>query len=232
MSADAPLAAGSLSALGGAQGSRASDPPDPALRVTAQRWANVAFALSALLAAVMRLSTAAPQERWLPPIVGMAAVNGLIAVLFLLRRPVLVFGSPAQLVSCLPTMIGFALALKLAPRLTDWPWHAHGLFAAAALLTLVSFLRLGSSFGVLPALRQTVERGPYSLVRHPAYAGELIMALACLSAGPSLTAATAWLLLLPGVVWRICSEEAVLRSDAAYRAYAQRVRWRLLPGVW
>jgi protein-S-isoprenylcysteine O-methyltransferase Ste14 len=211
-----------------------SAPAAPAERATSasERWANIAFALSALLAAVMRLASTPLEQWWLPAIVGISAINGLIGVLFLLRRPVLVLGTPSQLASCLPTMLGFALAVRLAPPLENWLWHAHALFAAAALLTLAAFLRLGTSFGVLPALRQTVDRGPYALVRHPAYAGELLMALACFSAGPSLLAASAWLLLLPGVLWRIAAEETVLGSAADYQAYAHRVCWRLVPGLW
>jgi protein-S-isoprenylcysteine O-methyltransferase Ste14 len=39
------------------------------------------------------------------------------------------------------------------------------------------------------------------------------------------------------VVWtcqvaRILSEEKLLGTDAAYRAYTLRTRWRLIPGVW
>ncbi len=180
----------------------------------------------------MRLVTAAPGEWWLPPVLGLAAVNGLVGVLFFLRRPVVLLGSVPQLLSCLPTMIGFGLAIRFAPPLSQWPWPAHGLFAGGTILTLAAFVSLGRSFGVLPALRHTVVRGPYRLIRHPAYAGELLMALACLAADPTPLAATAWLLLLPGVVWRIRVEEAVLSSDAPYTAYAKRVGWRLLPGIW
>lgn len=197
-----------------------------------EAWTNAAFALSALAAAVMRLADAAPGEWWLPAVIGIAAINGLIAGLFLLRRPVISLGSTMQLVSCLPTMIGFGLAVRLAPELSQWAWYAHGLFAAGAVMTIAAFLALGSSFAVMPALRQTVIRGPYQLVRHPAYAGELLMALACFTAGPSLIALVPWLLLLPGVAWRILAEESVLRSDDVYAEYQTRVRWRLAPGIW
>ena len=197
-----------------------------------EAWSNAAFAASALVAAVMRLATAAPGERWLPAVLGIAAINVLIAVLFLLRRPVVALGTPCQLASCLPTMVGFGLAVRLAPELAAWPWHAHALFGGGALLTLAAFLSLGGSFAVFPALRKTVCRGPYRLIRHPAYAGELLMAGACFLAGPSPVALLPWLLLAPGVVWRIVSEEAVLRRDEGYLRYGQPVRWRLLPGLW
>ena len=195
-------------------------------------WADRAIVVTALISAVMRIASASPGEWWLPPIIGIAAIHGLVVVLFCLSRPVVLFGSLTQFVSCLPTMIGLGLALRFAPPLGEWPWPAHVLFAAGVALTLVAFISLGRSFGVLPALRKTIVRGPYGWIRHPAYAGELLMAVACLAAGPSLLALAAWLLLLPGVVWRILSEESVLAADESYIAYQTAVRWRLLPGVW
>ena len=194
--------------------------------------ANLAFAISAAITAVMRVVSAQPGERLLPAVAGIAAINALIAVLFLLRRPLIALGSWMQVVSCLPTMIGFGLSLRLAPRLAEWPWPAHALFACGAALTIAAFLSLGGSFGVLPALRGAVTRGPYRFVRHPAYAGELVMAAACFAAGPSLAAILPWLLLLPGVVWRIRAEESVLVRDEEYARYQWHVRWRLVPGIW
>lgn len=197
-----------------------------------EAWANRAFALSALVAAVMRCWWAAPGELWLPAVIGVAAINGLIAALFFVRRPLVSLGNPWQLASCLPTMIGSGLALRLAPELPGWPAAAHALFAIGALITLGSLAWLGRSFGVMPALRQTIQGGPYRFVRHPAYAGELIMMLACFLAGPSLAAASVWLLLAPGVVWRILTEETLLSADPDYQAYRRQVRSRLVPGVW
>lgn len=197
-----------------------------------ESWSNAAFALSALSAAVMRLASSPAAQLWTPAVTGIAAINGLIAVLFLIRRPVVAIGTTRQLASCLPTMVGFGLAVRLAPQPMAWSWPAHVLFALGALVTIAAFVSLGSSFGVLPALRRVVDRGPYRCMRHPAYAGELMMAAACFIAGPSLLTVAAWLLLLPGVVWRILCEEAILAEDQAYAGYRQRVRWRLLPGVW
>ena len=197
-----------------------------------EAWANAAFAASAATAAVMRLASAPPADWLLPGVLGIAAINALIAVLFVLRRPVVSLGNAAQLVSCLPTMIGFGLAVRLAPQLSQWPWYAHTAFAAGALLTIAAFVALGSSFGVFPALRRAVVRGPYRLVRHPAYAGELLMAAACFAAGPSLVATLPWLLLLPGVVWRILAEESILSGDSNYATYRQNTRWRLFPAIW
>jgi len=106
------------------------------------------------------------------------------------------------------------------------------LFATGAVMTIGALAWLGRSFGVMPAQRQTVIGGPYRFVRHPAYAGEMLVMLACFLAGPSPAAASVWLLLIPGIAWRILAEEAVLAADAGYEAYRRQVRWRLIPGIW
>jgi protein-S-isoprenylcysteine O-methyltransferase Ste14 len=185
-----------------------------------------------MIAAMMRLVISPLAEWWTPVVIGVAAINGLIAALFLIRRSVVAVGTFPQLVSCLPTMIGFGLAVRLAPTPLGWPWYAHALFATGVLMTIGAFLSLGTSFGVLPALRAVVVRGPYRLIRHPAYLGELMMALACFVAGPSMWALSAWLLLFPGVMWRILAEERVLSRHDAYGEYRRRVCWRLVPGLW
>jgi protein-S-isoprenylcysteine O-methyltransferase Ste14 len=38
---------------------------------------------------------------------------------------------------------------------------------------------------------------------------------------------------LPGLIWRILDEEKLLKKDLpGYRAYAQKVRHRLVPYLW
>lgn len=78
-----------------------------------------------------------------------------------------------------------------------------------------------------------ITSGPYAYVRHPMYAG-IILLFVCV--GPAL--ASIWAL-LPGVligllfVVRTALEDRMLLGElAGYREYSQRVRWRLLPGVW
>lgn len=77
------------------------------------------------------------------------------------------------------------------------------------------------------------ERGAYSRVRHPMYLGLLAvmggLALALGSLAGVVAAA------VPGALLalRIVVEEQLLRECLpGYVAYADRVRWRLLPGIW
>jgi protein-S-isoprenylcysteine O-methyltransferase Ste14 len=81
---------------------------------------------------------------------------------------------------------------------------------------------------------QTVAtRGPYRYVRHPGYAGFAVGFF-----GTSLALGSLWAILPAGLVAcllavRTVLEDRTLQDElAGYRDYAQRVRYRLLPGVW
>ena len=52
-------------------------------------------------------------------------------------------------------------------------------------LVIVGKMTLGRSFGVVPANRGVVVRGPYGVVRHPIYAGYLLTHIGFLAANPS-----------------------------------------------
>jgi protein-S-isoprenylcysteine O-methyltransferase Ste14 len=78
-----------------------------------------------------------------------------------------------------------------------------------------------------------VSTGLYGVVRHPMYVGALIM-----MAGMPLALASYWglLTIVPGALVfaaRITDEEKALRQDLdGYPEYAQKVHYRLIPGVW
>ncbi len=96
----------------------------------------------------------------------------------------------------------------------------------------LSLAALGRSFGFVPADRGLTARGPYSVVRHPLYASYVV-----LQAGYLLQSMALWNIAVMVVatacnIGRILAEERLLGASAAYAAYRQRVRWRLLPGLW
>jgi protein-S-isoprenylcysteine O-methyltransferase Ste14 len=141
-------------------------------------------------------------------------------------------GSTRALVSSLPALVLAGVALKCAAPLGTWPLILEVAFLAGAALTIWSFLAMGESFAVLPARRDIVSRGPYQLVRHPAYAGELIMIFACALSAPSLATALVLVAVVPFVALRIHAEERLLSSSEAYRHYQEGVRARLIPCLW
>ena len=91
---------------------------------------------------------------------------------------------------------------------------------------MVSFVFLGRCFAILPAIRGIVSRGPFVIVRHPAYLGELIMVVGCVTAAAGNGVSVSWqhamiLFVTVGLfVIRIRAEENLLRTDAAYQRYA------------
>ncbi|MGH6854057.1 MAG: methyltransferase family protein [Aestuariivirga sp.] len=90
---------------------------------------------------------------------------------------------------------------------------------------------LGRSFGWLPANRGIVNNGVYRFVRHPIYLGFLIAHIGFLCANLSLWNATVYVFFYVAQLYRIFREEKFLMRDEAYRAYASRVRYRLIYGV-
>jgi protein-S-isoprenylcysteine O-methyltransferase Ste14 len=79
-----------------------------------------------------------------------------------------------------------------------------------------------------------VDRGPYAVIRHPGYLAGIVVVLASGAALGSWIA-TAFLAItsLPFLMYRAIREDRVLQAElAGYRDYAERVRWRLVPGLW
>jgi protein-S-isoprenylcysteine O-methyltransferase Ste14 len=94
-----------------------------------------------------------------------------------------------------------------------------------------SRLYLGRRFGLLPANRGIVTGGPFRIVRHPIYAGWLVLTVGFLMAYPSSFNLAMVVITLPFMVWRIALEEELLRADSAYLAYCATTHYRLVPGL-
>jgi protein-S-isoprenylcysteine O-methyltransferase Ste14 len=122
--------------------------------------------------------------------------------------------------------------LRWSPGNVASPAAGLALVILAAGLSLVSLLTMGRLFGVRPALRGLVTRGPYKLIRHPIYLSYVIADIGYnLQEWNSVTVA----LVLAGwasLVYRIKAEERLLSHHPGWQTYAASVRSRLLPGVW
>lgn len=209
-----------------------SAPTIDARLLTPARAADVALGLSIASWGVMGLWRAAPDERLCAARITLTVLDLVVGTLVLCRAPLVVRARWRELAAGVPSFLVGGVAMSLARPLAAWPPCAAALFAVGGAGVLASLLALGRCFAILPGARGVVARGPYRLVRHPAYLCELVMlggaAVALGPAlGPALLVAAALLVAL-----RIAAEEGPLRQLDAYRAYAARVRYRLVPGVW
>ncbi len=81
--------------------------------------------------------------------------------------------------------------------------------------------------------QKVISSGPYSVVRHPMYLGQIAMYVATPLALGSYLALPVFLLMIPVFVFRIINEEKVLRRDLrGYKEYCMKTRYRLIPFVW
>lgn len=78
-----------------------------------------------------------------------------------------------------------------------------------------------------------VTDGPYRFVRHPSYAVGILSYLATPFMLDALWALVPAVLVTVGLIVRTALEDRTLQAELdGYANYAQRVRYRLLPGVW
>jgi protein-S-isoprenylcysteine O-methyltransferase Ste14 len=83
------------------------------------------------------------------------------------------------------------------------------------------------------ANQRVIDTGPYAIMRHPMYASALLYFL-----GTPLALSSYWGLLpfffvIPFLMWRLVDEEKMLTKELeGYSEYQQRVRYRLVPGLW
>jgi protein-S-isoprenylcysteine O-methyltransferase Ste14 len=119
-----------------------------------------------------------------------------------------------------------------APGTAAWPSAGLVLVAVATCLSLASLFTLGRWFGNRPALRGLATTGPYRLVRHPMNLSYVLADIGYnlreWNAGTVLLVLVGWAVL----VYRIHAEERVLSRDVGWLQFRDRVRSRLLPGLW
>jgi len=81
--------------------------------------------------------------------------------------------------------------------------------------------------------QKVISTGPYAFVRHPMYAGGIVMLL-----GVPIALGSWWGLLvivgmMPALIWRLFDEEKFLaRNLQGYVEYQKKVQYRLIPLIW
>ncbi|MEA2682798.1 MAG: hypothetical protein QOK05_1126 [Chloroflexota bacterium] len=167
--------------------------------------------------------------------IGFAAA---IAVVYIIRRPPLRgrHDIGAVVVAMYASFVLLALrpALEyMAIELEQWPaWSvivANLLIAVGAAFSIYSLLYLRLNFSILPEARGLTTSGPYRIVRHPVYLGEILGAIGLTLALPSLLTLLVLVSFVGAQLIRSRMEEQVLAAQLdGYAEYARRTP-RLIP---
>jgi len=151
---------------------------------------------------------------------------------------------PSQKVIIFLIIAAFALMMIVAGLDHRWHWSqvpvwlvlmANGAVASsfAVFFRVLKQNSYAASTVTVEAGQPVISTGLYGIVRHPMYAGALLligaMPLALGSYWDLLVAVAA----LPALIWRLLDEERILARDLpGYADYCRKVRYRLIPGVW
>jgi protein-S-isoprenylcysteine O-methyltransferase Ste14 len=158
--------------------------------------------------------------------------ESLVVVLTVMRRRAYLVDTSAAAL----TITAIALVGPPLLRTGDQPGLLPDALTAlvsgvAVCFVIAGKIALGRSFGIVPANRGVVDKGPYLLVRHPIYAGYLVTHLAFVAAYPRPWNIAVVIISDAALIWRALFEERLLRQDERYQAYCGRVGWHLVPGL-
>lgn len=121
----------------------------------------------------------------------------------------------------------------------SFEWTYLGLF-----LYVAGCIPIGLAVATNPFIERTVRiqkerghvavtKGPYRVVRHPMYAGILLMIGSWPLLLGSLWSYLPWAALAVTIVVRTVLEDRTLRRElSGYEEYTQRTRYRLIPEIW
>jgi len=148
-------------------------------------------------------------------------------------------GTTAVLIGCYGVAV---LALNWSapsplplPRWAEWTGIAVGLSGLALRWWAVKLLWLHAIHQAdVGAMPRVIRRGPYRIIRHPAYLGNLAFWFgATMASGNLIALITVVVAMLAAYAVRISSEEALLGrlSSSAYETYREQ-SWRLIPFVY
>jgi protein-S-isoprenylcysteine O-methyltransferase Ste14 len=187
-------------------------------------WVYVGVNLALMVGLAVGVDPELMEERWHP-----AAERRQLAPLLVVRVPLYVghlaiagldvgrfHWSRVSPLAQITALVLFAASWALV----DWAMIANRFFS--------SVVRIQMERG-----HHVVTTGPYRYVRHPGYAGGVAgFALKPVVLG-SWWALVPLVPILVYVFWRTAVEDRFLRKElSGYAVYAERVRYRLIPGMW
>lgn len=187
-------------------------------------WAYVGVWSVSAAYALLSLDEDLAKERFRPPTAGADRIAvGLLRVMALAHIIVGALDTGRwHLTAPVPMGIRLTALLGMAAGLGTFyrAMHENRFFSAV--------VRIQTDRG-----HQVVDSGPYGIVRHPGYAGLILVPPFSGLALGSWIAVAVGLIMSALVVRRVLFEDSFLRKHLeGYTAYTQRVPHRLIPGVW
>jgi len=146
---------------------------------------------------------------------------------------VAMYGPLAVWVVCgLDERFGWSLVVPAA-----WQWVALGVAVLGMAFSTWAMLEnkfFSAAVRIQKDRHQTVvSTGPYRFVRHPGYAGGLVTYLATPFVLDAMWGLIPVVLVITGMFIRTWLEDRTLQEELeGYKDYTQRVRHRLVPGIW
>ena len=194
-----------------------------------QGWALAAWFNLMLLANIAAMACLHPgliRERLLPGRQGGGGADRLLRWIFALSALWLLAMPAAERFGWLGAALpGWVLALGGAMLAASFVFL---LGASVANPFLSTVIRLQQDRG-----QRVISHGVYAVVRHPQYLGIILLLLGAPILAGSLPALLLGAAISAMLVRRIGPEEAMLLGGLpGYAEYCQKLRWRLLPGVW
>jgi protein-S-isoprenylcysteine O-methyltransferase Ste14 len=194
----------------------------------AMAWVYVGIRVGIAAVSMLMIASKDPgllEERFQPG-EGVKAWDRSLASMTTLLWPVIL------IVAGLDMRFGWSPELAIVIRLVAWvvlvQGDAFSKWAAVSNRFYSRIVRIQEDRGHI-----VVTDGPYRVVRHPGYAGALVTGLAT-----PIVLGSLWALVAGGVlglllVVRTALEDKTLHEELlGYTEYAQRTRYRLVPGVW
>lgn len=152
-------------------------------------------------------------------------------LLVIFRKPGAVAGSPY---AWMVAFVGTFTPLLVIPNGHEIlsPEIGTALMTGGLLISVLAKIYLNRSFGIVAANRGVKSKGPYRLVRHPMYLGYLISQIGFLTLSMSAVNIAFYAVAWAAQILRMREEEAFLMQDPLYQAFAARVRYRIIPGIY
>ncbi len=151
--------------------------------------------------------------------------NAVLAAIYIRRKPPVKYDRLGLWLGLLAAVLPMTIISSIEMSLPLVITGILGYF-----LVFWSLISLGNRFGIAPADRGLVVCGPYRIVRHPMYLGELVLRAALVAASTQVLPAAGLIIALAVIqILRAVREEQIITG---YDAYASQVPYHLVPGVW